>query len=174
MELHAVVLALGEFDGRDDVGLGRGERGERDRVLVELDHPDLRLVGGDCELGDELLGKFLDVVVRVPGDGAGLVEDEDDVDASGWTLEAWLRSIDLEKIFSDALLHHFAAGAIAPRDKGKQLTMCACNVNILRVIQHERQGVVRRDVLHAMHHGCLLYTSPSPRDQRGSRLPYSS
>ena len=57
--------------------------------------------------------------------------DEEDVDASGfqgWTLEAWLRSIDLEKIFSDALLHHFAAGAIAPRDKGKQLTIQSVHV----------------------------------------------
>ena len=24
------------------------------------------------------------------------------------------------------------------------------------------------------HHGCLLYTSPSPRDQRGSRMPSSA
>ena len=37
--------------------------------------------------------------------------------------QAWLRSIDLDKIFSDALLHHFASGAITPRDVGKQLTI---------------------------------------------------
>ena len=29
--------------------------------------------------------------------------------------------------------------------------------------------------LHALQHrGCLLYTSPSPRDQRGSRMPSSA
>ena len=29
--------------------------------------------------------------------------------------------------------------------------------------------------LHAaLHFGCLLYTSPSPRDQRGSRMPSSA
>ena len=27
---------------------------------------------------------------------------------------------------------------------------------------------------HLMHHCCLLYTSPSPRDQRGSRMPSSA
>ena len=28
--------------------------------------------------------------------------------------------------------------------------------------------------LHALDVGCLLYTSPSPRDQRGSRMPSSA
>ena len=27
---------------------------------------------------------------------------------------------------------------------------------------------------YRMSHGCLLYTSPSPRDQRGSRMPSSA
>ena len=27
---------------------------------------------------------------------------------------------------------------------------------------------------HGLHKGCLLYTSPSPRDQRGSRMPSSA
>ena len=27
---------------------------------------------------------------------------------------------------------------------------------------------------YAEHKGCLLYTSPSPRDQRGSRMPSSA
>ena len=29
-------------------------------------------------------------------------------------------------------------------------------------------------VLSGSAHGCLLYTSPSPRDQRGSRMPSSA
>ena len=44
--------------------------------------------------------------------------EEDEVDASGfqgWTLEAWLGSIDLAAIFSDALLHHFASGALTKK-----------------------------------------------------------
>ena len=28
--------------------------------------------------------------------------------------------------------------------------------------------------LEQYHYGCLLYTSPSPRDQRGSRMPSSA
>ena len=28
--------------------------------------------------------------------------------------------------------------------------------------------------LEDVHYGCLLYTSPSPRDQRGSRMPSSA
>ena len=42
----------------------------------------------------------------------------DEVDESGfqgWTLEAWLGSIDLAAIFSDALLHHFASGALTKK-----------------------------------------------------------
>ena len=31
-----------------------------------------------------------------------------------------------------------------------------------------------RDVYLEGHAGCLLYTSPSPRDQRGSRMPSSA
>ena len=31
-----------------------------------------------------------------------------------------------------------------------------------------------QDSLAEMHADCLLYTSPSPRDQRGSRMPSSA
>ena len=31
-----------------------------------------------------------------------------------------------------------------------------------------------RQLLDLYHMGCLLYTSPSPRDQRGSRMPSSA
>ena len=30
------------------------------------------------------------------------------------------------------------------------------------------------DMIETMYEGCLLYTSPSPRDQRGSRMPSSA
>ena len=44
------------------------------------------------------------------------------------------------------------------------------------ILGHESAGVVEavgRDVTYVKK-GCLLYTSPSPRDQRGSRMPSSA
>ena len=37
-----------------------------------------------------------------------------------------------------------------------------------------REGVVREVVPFSLRDTCLLYTSPSPRDQRGSRMPSSA
>ena len=34
--------------------------------------------------------------------------------------------------------------------------------------------VIRYDMIHVAYWDCLLYTSPSPRDQRGSRMPSSA
>ena len=53
--------------------------------------------------------------MRKATDAALASLEEEELDASGfqgWTLEAWLGSIDLAAIFSDALLHHFASGAL--------------------------------------------------------------
>ena len=38
----------------------------------------------------------------------------------------------------------------------------------------ELQGVVAHEFSHILNGDCLLYTSPSPRDQRGSRMPSSA
>ena len=38
----------------------------------------------------------------------------------------------------------------------------------------EQEKPVRRRVALKLIKGCLLYTSPSPRDQRGSRMPSSA
>ena len=38
----------------------------------------------------------------------------------------------------------------------------------------EGSGLVIEGVKMGVNYGCLLYTSPSPRDQRGSRMPYSA
>ena len=40
-------------------------------------------------------------------------------------------------------------------------------------IEHYTQEQVD-DLIRAMVWACLLYTSPSPRDQRGSRMPSSA
>ena len=36
------------------------------------------------------------------------------------------------------------------------------------------QSIARDINVVAVHYACLLYTSPSPRDQRGSRMPSSA
>ena len=41
-------------------------------------------------------------------------------------------------------------------------------------IQRSELGWVFSSALFGMLFGCLLYTSPSPRDQRGSRMPSSA
>ena len=41
-------------------------------------------------------------------------------------------------------------------------------------IAEGKNGISREDMLRYMRCSCLLYTSPSPRDQRGSRMPSSA
>ena len=43
----------------------------------------------------------------------------------------------------------------------------------VRTASYERRDYELDDIRH-MVHTCLLYTSPSPRDQRGSRMPSSA
>ena len=48
------------------------------------------------------------------------------------------------------------------------------NMMVTDVVHHEHNGVTTV-YLRQTHNGiCLLYTSPSPRDQRGSRMPSSA
>ena len=41
-----------------------------------------------------------------------------------------------------------------------------------KITEEDLKGMINR--LNEIHHSCLLYTSPSPRDQRGSRMPSSA
>ena len=50
-------------------------------------------------------------------------------------------------------------------------------VNALRALQNGNLKFKKGDkavVIHDKDNNCLLYTSPSPRDQRGSRMPSSA
>ena len=38
----------------------------------------------------------------------------------------------------------------------------------------QRQALIREGIVFSLKGTCLLYTSPSPRDQRGSRMPSSA
>ena len=57
--------------------------------------------------------------------------------------------------------------------KTKNNKRIAVNISGAEAIIHclIKEGV---DLLYGYPGGCLLYTSPSPRDQRGSRMPSSA
>ena len=52
----------------------------------------------------------------------------------------------------------------------------AMSVIVSRALPDVRDGLkpVHRRILYAMYKGCLLYTSPSPRDRQKSRMPSSA
>ena len=52
----------------------------------------------------------------------------------------------------------------------------AMSVIVGRALPDARDGLkpVHRRILYAMYELCLLYTSPSPRDISGSRMPSSA
>ena len=47
-------------------------------------------------------------------------------------------------------------------------------LGILQPLADGLKLLVKEDIVPARADGCLLYTSPSPRDQRGSRMPSSA
>ena len=48
------------------------------------------------------------------------------------------------------------------------------NIGPLEVIQSYPVDTVKKNDTYELIKNCLLYTSPSPRDQRGSRMPSSA
>ena len=56
------------------------------------------------------------------------------------------------------------------KSSGGQLTLVTQNVDDL----HERGGAQEVIHMHGILTSCLLYTSPSPRDKRQSRMPSSA
>ena len=71
----------------------------------------------------------------------------------------------------------FAGGAEPMLGGAKQTkTVVAITVELEHGVDHvfEHAGTGERSVLGDVPDDCLLYTSPSPRDQRGSRMPSSA
>ena len=51
----------------------------------------------------------------------------------------------------------------------------AINLNMHNPVQADAYGSPEsREAFHGLEHGCLLYTSPSPRDRQKSRMPSSA
>ena len=59
-------------------------------------------------------------------------------------------------------------------DAGKSLSKAAIEERLTALLQDLRVEHLRESSAMALSGGCLLYTSPSPRDQRGSRMPSSA
>ena len=72
--------------------------------------------------------------------------------------------VDKGQVPADQLIVVDGQGKVL-RGKGKASAETALH---LRIVEATQAGAV----LHT--HSCLLYTSPSPRDQRGSRMPSSA
>ena len=81
----------------------------------------------------------------------------------GRTMEGETESGKVTPIYSDT--------APSPMEMALQ-AHAACSLVDLRVGLKERMENVRKMWVDV--EGCLLYTSPSPRDQRGSRMPSSA
>ena len=80
----------------------------------------------------------------------------------------WVNTIDFDVIFVDP-------------DPQFGLDPCLLwNDSLLIDVQHfrpedyENRAIIKKDAMRGQSLYCLLYTSPSPRDQRGSRMPSSA
>ena len=83
---------------------------------------------------------------------------------------------DIEVIEANANVPLLAATGIAARGAGKVVnphTFLSISASIAQVNNIARE-LGKLDPDNAKTYTCLLYTSPSPRDQRGSRMPSSA
>ena len=62
---------------------------------------------------------------------------------------------------------------VAVPEKGAELLFGTHDEN-LRFLEQTLKVRIKSDGGELVVEGCLLYTSPSPRDQRGSRMPSSA
>ena len=58
-------------------------------------------------------------------------------------------------------------------NKGVTITINATGFSLLTIFLIFKGHSLYQDTLYSLN-TCLLYTSPSPRDQRGSRMPCSA
>ena len=72
--------------------------------------------------------------------------------------------------------HYAALGLIRPDapDHGQRVSAIEAGAYILSLFVNHRTGKWTDVVTGFVYRRCLLYTSPSPRDQRGSRMPSSA
>ena len=85
--------------------------------------------------------------------------------------------------FSEQWLREWVNPPLTTADLVSQITMAGLEVDGVEPVAASLSKVVVGEVLETSPHpnadklqvcSCLLYTSPSPRDQRGSRMPSSA
>ena len=85
-------------------------------------------------------------------------------------LETFDYKPELEKLDGKPMPTSYTEGQPIAQLQGKALT---CQGPLTKFGQYGKSGQTISDYL-PWHQNCLLYTSPSPRDQRGSRMPSSA
>ena len=90
------------------------------------------------------------------------------------------REIAIPRVTYFAEQHNLMVNQIRIKNQKTMWGSCSSKNNInlnylllmapMKVIDY----VIIHELVHTIHRNCLLYTSPSPRDQRGSRMPSSA
>ena len=115
------------------------------------------------------------------GDLAGLNKDDARKEWGEEQVHIWRRSYDIPppggeslKNTAERVLPYFNS-SILPRLLEGENILVAAHGNSLRSLVMQLDNLSKEEVIALeIPTGCLLYTSPSPRDQRGSRMPSSA
>ena len=82
-------------------------------------------------------------------------------------INSGIESYPTDGIDSSVKLHNFTVGSDGSLYKLPVLKN-------LKTVEYQNVGTVEQNTKIVPYRICLLYTSPSPRDQRGSRMPSSA
>ena len=86
-----------------------------------------------------------------------------------------VNGLEIAEKISRSLLKHALVMSVDGELKDLYFTIKNdCTVKIFTSKDPEGLEVIRHDAAHIMAMACLLYTSPSPRDGIGSRMPSSA
>ena len=67
-----------------------------------------------------------------------------------------------------------SCGSKAQEKKVEKFPVEKTNQEWQQILTQDQYYILRQAGTERPHSSCLLYTSPSPRDQRGSRMPSSA
>ena len=117
----------------------------------------------------QLIEDYRLVIPDLPGYGASPATDENTIEAAADAVAALLDALRVPQ--AHLVGHHFGglvAYQLAASDPDRVQSLVLSSTPFI-----DQQERLRRRTA-APFNACLLYTSPSPRDQRGSRMPSSA